>query len=234
MCGRYVNALTEQELLDEFELAVKADDPRLLPEDWHPSFNVAPTHEVLVVAGPTEKLPERHLEPARWGLVPSWAKDPGIGARMINARSETVAEKPSFRSAFAKRRCLVPASGYYEWQVTPDGKVPHYIHAADDAALAFAGLYEFWRDKAAGDGAEWLVTCTILTTAARGEMTAIHDRQPVMLTHEERGGWLDPESTPDELFAAIDAPAPELAWHHVGKAVGSPRNNSPELIAPVD
>ncbi|WP_061960706.1 SOS response-associated peptidase [Demequina flava] len=229
MCGRYANFLTEQELVDHFHLAQVADEPRLLDPNW----NVAPTQLVAIVVPGKDDAPGPRLEPARWGLVPSWAKDPAVGSRMINARSETAAEKPSFRSAFTKRRCVVPASGYYEWQTGTDGKQPFYIHPSDDAPLAFAGLYEFWKDKALGDEAPWLVTTTIMTTAARGDMRDIHDRQPVMLGADAVETWLDRDSDQGTLFDVIAAPAPDLDWHAVRKAVGSPKNNAPENIAPL-
>jgi len=230
MCGRYANFLAHQELVDAFTIATIADDVRLLP----PSWNVAPTQSAAIVlpdraaaASPSQ----RTLAVARWGLVPSWAKDPSVGSRLLNARSETVAEKPSFRSAFASRRCLVPANGYYEWQVSKDGKTPHFIRPADDAPLAFAGLFEWWRDRDTPD-APGLSTFTILTTAARDEMQELHDRQPVMLTPDNYDGWLDTDTEQGELFAIIAAPAPALAWHRVGAAVGNVRNNSAELVEP--
>ncbi len=228
MCGRYANFLTEQDLIDAFEVAVLSDDARLLP----PSWNIAPTQKVPIVVPAREPatVGERHLEVARWGLVPSWAKDPSVGSRMFNARSETMAEKPSFRAAFAKRRCLIPASGYYEWKTDADGKTPYFIHPADDAPLAFAGLYEFWRDKAEGDDAPWMASCTIVTVASRDEMQEIHDRQPAMLTAESADVWLARDSAATDLHDAIAAPAPELAWHTVGTAVGNVRNNGPELV----
>lgn len=221
MCGRYANFLTEQELIDEFAIAVLADDARLAP-----TFNMAPTQTGLVVRTRTAG---RVAEPARWGLVPGWAKDPSIGSRLINARAETLAEKPSFRSAFAKRRCIVPANGYFEWQVADGVKTPQYISPADGSPLAFAGLTEVWRPS---PDEPWLVTFAIVTTAARGEMRQIHDREPVMLTPEDVDVWLDVESGQDDLFAAIDTPAPELTWHPVDKRVGNVRNNDAELIDP--
>lgn len=235
MCGRYANFLTEQELIDAFEIAIVADDARLSPR-----YNIAPTQEAAIVVARTREnsaAEGRSLELARWGLVPSWAKDPSVGSRMFNARSETVAEKPSFRAAFAKRRCLVPASGYYEWRTQAGVKTPFFIHSSDESPLAFAGLFEFWRDKARmstqGDDAPWLASFSIVTTAARGAMEEIHDRQPVMLTRGEADAWLDPASSPDDLMAAIAAPAPELAWHEVGREVGNVRHQGAELIAPV-
>lgn len=220
MCGRYADFLSDQDLADAFSLAFSAGDERLLP----PSFNVAPTQLVRVIR-PSEEGPR--LEVAAWGLVPSWAKDPSIGPRMINARVETVTEKPSFRTAFAKRRCIVPASGYYEWRTTSEGKTPFYIHPADDAPLAFAGLVEAWRGSRDD---EWLISCAIVTTAARGEMATIHDRQPVMMRPDAWATWLDTSATKEDLLDAAAEPAPELAWHEVGKAVGNVRNNSEELI----
>lgn len=223
MCGRYADFLADQDLADAFSIALATDDERLLP----PSFNVAPTQLVRVIR-PSDTGPM--LDVAAWGLVPSWAKDPAIGSRMINARVETVREKPSFRTAFAKRRCIVPASGYYEWRTAADGKTPFFIHPTDNAPLAFAGLVEAWR-RSPED--EWLITCAIVTTAARGEMASIHDRQPVMMRSDAWRTWLDTASSADELLAAAADDAPELAWHEVGKAVGNVRNNSAELVEPV-
>lgn len=223
MCGRYADFLADQDLADAFSLALTADEPRLLP----PSFNVAPTQLVRVVRASDVGL---RLDLAAWGLVPSWAKDPSVGARMINARLETIADKPSFRTAFSKRRCVVPASGYYEWQTTAEGKRPYYIHPADDAPLAFAGLLEAWRRSPAD---EWLITCAIVTTAARGDLAQIHDRQPVMMRRDAWKTWLDQASAGDDLFAAASADAPDLAWHEVGRAVGNVRNNSAHLVEPL-
>ncbi|GIG53514.1 SOS response-associated peptidase [Demequina activiva] len=229
MCGRYANFLAEQDLIDHFAIATMADDARLLPPNW----NVSPTQQVAIVVPPKDAADGgNRLEAARWGLVPSWAKDPSIGSRMINARSETIAEKPSFRTAFAKRRCAVPASGYFEWRTEGGVKTPHWIHRVDDAPLAFAGLYEFWKDKADGEDAQWLVTTTIVTTAARGDMRDIHDRQPVMMQADALEAWLDRDADQGTLLDVIGMPAPELTWHEVRKAVGSPKNNGPENIEP--
>ena len=222
MCGRYADFLADQELADAFSLAISTNDERLLP----PSYNVAPMQRVRVVRAAEGSA---KLDVAKWGLVPSWAKDPAIGSRMINARVETIAEKPSFRTAFARRRCIVPASGYFEWQTDASGKQPFYIHPADSSPLAFAGLVEAWRPT--GDD-DWLITCAIVTTAARDEMRQIHDRQPVMMRDDAWRTWLDPASAKDDLLDAAHADAPELAWHEVGKAVGNVRNNEPELVEP--
>jgi len=221
MCGRYANFLTEQELVDAFAIAVLADDARLAP-----TFNMAPTDTGLIIR---TRDAGRVAEPAKWGLVPAWAKDPSIGSKMFNARSETIAEKASFKNAFAKRRCVVPANGYYEWQVVGGVKTPQYITAADGSPLAFAGLTEVWRPS---PDEPWLVSFSVVTCAARGKMVELHDREPVALTPEDVDVWLDPTSGKDDLFAAIADPGPELTWHAVDKRVGNVRNNDEELIEP--
>lgn len=234
MCGRYANFLAEQDLIDAFEIASIADDARLAPR-----FNIGPTQTVQIVrparVAKDEPSPAagRELAAARWGLVPAWAKDVGIGVKMFNARIETIAEKPAFRTAFAQRRCIVPASGYYEWHTEEAGKKPYYIHPQDGGVLAFAGLFELWKDRTVPD-APWLVSCSIVTTASRGDMRDIHDRQPVMFTPKNWDVWLERESTPDELFAAAADEAPALAWHEVGKAVGNIRVDEPGLVEPVE
>lgn len=223
MCGRYADFLEIQDLVDAFNLMNPGETP-----DHEPRFNVAPTQLVRVVRQGTDGA---LLDSARWGLVPSWAKDPSVGVRMINARLEGVQEKPSFRTAFAKRRCIVPASGYYEWQAGASGKVPHFIHAADAPLLAMAGLLEAWRPD---PQAPWLITCAVVTTAARGDLAAIHDRQPVMMTPETWPAWLDPASSTADAMDAALAPGPALEWHPVGAAVGNVRNDSPELVERVE
>lgn len=234
MCGRYANFMTEQALIDAFSIATQAGDDRLLPA----RFNIGPMQYAPIIRadakspGATPDRPFRALETARWGLVPGWAKDPRIGAKMFNARVETVDQKPSFRSAFAKRRCLVPANGYYEWQVTDSGKVPKFIRPESAEYLAFAGLYEWWREPAQADS-PWLLTFSVITTAARGPMQEIHDRQPVMLGEEWWDTWLNPDTSAAALLEAAAAPAPQLAWHSVGPDVGNIRNEGPELISPV-
>jgi len=205
-----------------------------------PNYNVAPTNQVaFVVERPVEGAagPQRQLRAARWGLVPSWAKDPSIGARMINARWENAAEKPAFRSAFAKRRCLIPADGYFEWYLPADAasgatkpvKQPYFIHRADGADLALAGLYEFWRPTAEQD---WLVTVTVLTTDSTGPLAAIHDRMPVIIGPSGYSRWLDPAATVDEAFDAR-LPVDLLTAYPVSTAVNSVRNNFPELLTPI-
>jgi putative SOS response-associated peptidase YedK len=164
-----------------------------------------------------------------WGLVPAWAKDPAVGTRMINARVETITEKPSYRSAVAKRRCLVPADGWYEWQKVGSGKVAHYLTAADENVLTFAGIYERW---VAPDGfVLWSVS--VITTQAQDHISAIHDRMPLLVQPHLRDAWLAPGTVPvDEFVAASQVPEQIVAWP-VSAAVGNVRNNSPELIVPV-
>lgn len=227
MCGRYADFVASQDMADLLDLAIKAGDARLLP----PRYNIGPTQDVHIVRFDADEA-RRELEVARWGLIPTWAKDPSIGSKMFNARVETIAEKPSFRSAFAKRRCLVPASGYYEWRKDGPAKTPFFIHPQDSPVLVFAGLYELWKDRTDAD-APWVVSCTIVTTAARDEMATIHDRQPVMLTPEMWDVWLDPDAHPDDLFAAAAADAPHLTWHQVAKDVGNIRNQGEHLVEAV-
>ena len=244
MCGRYASFRESQDLADAFALASVADDVRLLP----PSWNVAPTDGVRMVVERPERLEdgtqgaiERTLRLARWGLVPSWAKDPSIGSRMINARAETVTTKPAFARAMAVRRALLPADGYYEWQPAPAGaptktKQPFYLHAADGSALAMAGLYEFWKDPTRDDDDRdrWLVTATVITTTAVDELGHIHDRQPIMLLPDAWDAWLDPAVDADGAAALLGSPAPRLEATPVSTAVNAVRNDGPELIRPVE
>lgn len=226
MCGRYANFLDEQSLLDDFAVAEAAEDARLLPPSWNIGpMQLAPIVTLTPVGG--DAPPHRRLIAARWGLLPTWAKDSSMGAKMFNARSETVAEKPSFRAAFAQRRCLVPANGYYEWQARDGGKQPHFIYPEDESPLAFAGLWETRKDSDVRT-----FTFSILTTAARGELAAIHDRQPVMLRADVRDAWMDVDASVDELMAVIASPTPGMATRPVGKAVGNIRNDDPSLVNP--
>jgi putative SOS response-associated peptidase YedK len=191
-------------------------------------FNVAPTQKTLVVARTSHG--EVKVEPLRWGLVPFWAKDTKIGAKMINARAETVAAKPAFRDSFKKRRCLVPASGYFEWRIEADnGKQPYFIHDPEGNLLLFAGLWATWREKLDDP---WLHTFTIVTGAPGKVSGDIHDRQPVILPADLWPAWLDGE--PDEAAALLQVvPEAELTYYPVPKAVGSPRNQGPELVEPI-
>ena len=205
-----------------------------------PSFNVAPTTDVLVVVESKEH--RRQLSVMRWGLVPSWAKDASMASRMINARAETVATKPSFRHAFAKQRCIVPADGFYEWQaghVDSAGKPrkqPFFVRPVDGTSLPMAGLYELWHDPSKfGQDDEILITCTILTTRATDEFASIHDRMPVVIQSRNWDAWLDRDLTNKEQVASLLEPAGalELELYPVGTAVNSVRNNSVELTRPL-
>jgi putative SOS response-associated peptidase YedK len=254
MCGRYASARKRQDLLEEFRI-----ERDLVTDDLEPDYNVAPTKAVYAVltraergsaAPPPQQSAEapaqaggvaRELRVIRWGLVPSWAKDPAIGSRLINARVETVDAKPSFRSAFAKRRCLLPADGFYEWlSVEREGKPrkqPYYIHRADGGELAFAGLYELWRDRSAPDDhpQAWLWTTVIITTSAEDEVGRIHDRMPMIIDPAAWGDWLDPANTDTAGVRALLAPASAsgLASYPVGTEVNYVRNNGPGLIEPL-
>ncbi len=207
-----------------------------------PSWNVAPTQDSRIILervprGSDGGEPVRMLRSARWGLVPSWAKDVKIGNRLINARGETVTEKPAFKAAAARRRCLVPADGYYEWERSEGRKVPYFLHRAGEL-LAFAGLYELWPDPARDedDPDRWLWSYTVLTSPASDTLGHIHDRSPIVVPAGElRDRWLDPALTGAdqvrELLAAI--PEPALEPREVSSAVNSPANNGPELVEAV-
>ena len=229
MCGRYASSASRDVLVDTFELDEVVDLPG-------PSWNVAPTDLVpAVVERPAENGPRRKLVPLKWGLVPSWSKDASGGARMINARVETVAQKPAFRKAFAARRCLLPADGYYEWHTTEQRdakgkpvKQPFFIRPADGGLLVMAGLYEIWKSP----GGEWLSTCTVITTTATDELGRIHDRMPMVIGRQGWDDWLNPDfdGDPHEL---LHVPAPELEAYAVSRAVGQVANNSPDLVVPL-
>jgi putative SOS response-associated peptidase YedK len=233
MCGRYVSAWSEPDLAAAFDVRETVGEP--LP----PSWNVAPTDPVRIVAErPLAKggEPVRQLRTVRWGLLPSWSRSRSDGAKMINARSETVAVKPAFKAAAARRRCLVPSSGYYEWMRDGGHKIPYFLHATDEAPLAMAGLYELWPDPAAerDDPDRWVWTCTVITRPATDLLGEIHDRCPVLVPAALTPDWLDC-STDDpavagRLLAAM--PEPRLEPRRVGPAVGNVRNNGPELVAP--
>jgi putative SOS response-associated peptidase YedK len=222
MCGRFSRDMTWQQVH-----AFSQGLDLVVPEEAiEPSWNVAPTQQswVLVAADRAAASAGK----MRWGLLPSWAKDEKIGASMINARIETVAAKPAFRSAWKSRRCLVPASGYYEWRTESGVKQPYWVHDATGPILMFAGLWENWKAPA-GD---WLRSFTIITQAAVGPMLELHDRTPLMLGPAVLSEWLH-GSTGEAAAIAASAPIPELAWHPVSRAVGNPRSNGPKLIEPV-
>ena len=191
--------------------------------EFSPRYNVAPTQDIAAVRE-AEGGRIRKLVALRWGLVPFWAKDPSIGNRMINARAETVHEKPSFRRAYKKRRCLILADGFYEWRKEEGGKTPYYISLASGDPLAFAGLWENWTDKATGES---LQTATIVTTEANEFMEPLHQRMPVALTPDTATLWLE---SPDDLLMDYDEMVPELHAWPVSRTVNSPANDGPELL----
>ncbi|HUW79042.1 MAG TPA: SOS response-associated peptidase [Candidatus Nanopelagicaceae bacterium] len=230
MCGRYAASRRPEELIEEFELESMPD--QLLAPNW----NTAPTQSIYFVA---EIAGKRTLTIARWGLIPSWSKDAKNATRTFNARIDSV-DKPSFRSAFRSRRCIVPADGYYEWYKFSGGgiknsmaKQPFYIHRADGGFLAMAGIYEYWRDPESGD----LVTsAAIITREAVGPPAAVHDRMPVVLPSERYRAWLasdpsSPDSIPDLL--GVDEIGVGLVCEPVSRLVNSARNNGPELTEPL-
>ena len=219
MCGRFGQTASSAELAAAFEASWQCVEPEL------PRYNVAPTQDVPVLLSAGGR---RVLDVFRWGLIPSWAKDAKIGNKMINARAETVVEKPAYRSAFQRRRCLVPASGFYEWKKTPGGKVPHWIHPADGALLTFAGVWEAWRPA---KDAEPVLSFTILTTTPSADVAEVHDRMPVVVAREHRDAWLGAETPAADLLALL-RPAPDglLRMHAVSTVVNRPAFDGPELI----
>ena len=222
MCGRYVITSPLAAIREAFRLDPEAAGAGI---NLAASYNVAPTQDVPIVRADDGGV--RTLALVRWGLVPHWAKDVSIGQRMINARSETVAEKPSFRDAFAKRRCLVVADGYYEWKRVGTAKQPYFIRTGGDGPMALAGLWSRWTR-----GEQPLETCTIVTTAANAAMAPIHDRMPVILDGDARAQWLSPDDYRDPgLMVPYRV---ELVAFPVSKNVGNPRNNSSDLIEPLE
>ena len=223
MCGRFVQTASPTLLAEHFDV-----DEIALDESGGPSWNVAPRAEVLTIF---ERDDVRRLGRMRWGLVPSWATDLGVGDRMINARAETVLEKPAFRTAIERRRCVVPADGFYEWERVGSRKQPMYLHDRSGAPLAFAGLWAVWRDPAVPD-TPWLRTCTIVTTDANATVAPVHDRMPVMLARDAWDRWLDRDLTDPEAVADLLRPAPDdlLELWPVSPRVNSARNDDERLI----
>jgi putative SOS response-associated peptidase YedK len=251
MCGRYAASRDKATLIEEFDVA------KAPTRDLAADYNVAPTKEVYAVVDRqhtedhdrlTQSGIERELAIVKWGLVPSWAKDPKIGSRMINARVETLTEKPSYRRAVSRRRCLLPADGYFEWYTSgdPNGpravtgrpkKQPFFIHPADGSVLAMAGLYEFWRDPSIADGdpAAWLWTVTVITTSAPDDLGRIHDRMPMCVRPQQWSEWLNPQQQDGaEAIGLLTPAAPGwLRADPVSTDVNNVRNNGPELVEPV-
>jgi putative SOS response-associated peptidase YedK len=213
MCGRFTLYANPRAVAT----FVQAPEPTF---DWEPRYNIAPTQDVVSFL--LNPLGVREIVEMRWGLIPSWAKDASAGYKAINARAETITEKPFFRSAFKKRRCLIPASGFYEWKTKGKKKQPYLIRQGE--LFAFAGLWETWN-------LEPITSCTIITTAAGEAMQGLHERMPVILPPESFGAWLDP-LTPQEQLLEMLRPADSLSITPVGAEVGNVKNQGPGLIAP--
>lgn len=241
MCGRYAASKDLAALREIF-------DAQVIPSmELAPDYNVAPTKKInAVIERVDDAGHHREIDIMKWGLVPSWAKDPSIGARMINARVETVMEKPAFRRAFAKRRALLPADGYYEWHEPSDSPVgkagkplkqPYFIHPSNGDVLAMAALWEAWRDptRADDDPQAWLHTATVITTSARDALGRIHDRMPLIVGRDVWSTWLDPQRPGDSrlLDLLIPATAAGLTAYPVSTAVNNVRHNGPELVRPI-
>lgn len=225
MCGRYTLTVPLSNLVDAFDV----DPPSF---DFPPRFNIAPTQDAPIIAQDPEG---RRMGLLRWGLVPSWAKDLSMGSRMINARSETAHEKPAFRTAFRKRRCLIPADGFFEWKKDPveEGtkggtKTPFWIHRTDGEVFLMAGLWERWSPTAEDP----LFTFTILTTEAAPSLRDVHHRMPVILPLPEASRWIDPDGDPEALRSLLRPNSEGLQKFPVSTLVNSPRNDSPACIEP--
>lgn len=220
MCGRFTITMDADDVREQLELTS-------LPVDWRPRYNVAPTQPVAVVADAAS----RQVEWMRWGLIPSWAKDMEIGSRLINARSETVIEKPSFRQAFARRRCVLLADGFYEWQ-RPEGKsgpsIPYFFHLVDRKPFGFAGLWETWRTP---EG-ESIKSCTILTTEANEVVAPVHDRMPVILRGADLWRWILPAQPDEHLSMLKPLPQNLMERYTVSRMVNSPGIDNKDCILP--
>ncbi len=224
MCGRFVQVEKPEFYAENFGAEF------VRTETLRQSYNVAPTSQVYAVV---EHEGDRSLTSFRWGLIPSWAKEKKIGAKTFNARSETAAEKPMFRSSFTKRRCIIPVDGFYEWERRAKGKLPHYIYGVDTKPLPAAGLWSIWKDP---ETDELLRTCTILTGTPNGLIESLHDRMPVIMPEANWGAWLDPELTDKESIKALMGvyPAELMAEHPVSTLVNKVQNNTPDLLTPIE
>lgn len=224
MCGRFTLSTPASQLIELFQV-------REFP-DLVPHYNIAPTQLVISIR---QTDGQRTADRMRWGLVPSWAKDVSIGNRLINARSETAAQKPSFRSAYAKRRCLIPTDGFYEWEKTAARtKQPWFIHHPERQPFAFAGLWESWRPRDAKDQ-QRLLSCTILTTAANADLADIHDRMPVIISANNYESWLSEDASAEHL-AELTQPsaAGTLQRYRVSTIVNRPAHDSSDCVAPLN
>jgi putative SOS response-associated peptidase YedK len=218
MCGRF-------NLVGPGNLHYRFATQNALP-GLEPRYNIAPSQQVVIITN------HREMELVRWGLVPHWAKDARFGGKTINARAETIATKPIYREPFRSRRCLIPATGFYEWMTTPEGKIPYHIRLKSQEAFGFAGLYDSWTDA---EGRE-LRSCTIITTEANELMASMHARMPVIIRPEDEALWLDPEVTePERLLPLLRPYASDvMEAHPVSTAINRPANEGPELLQPVE
>ncbi|MGV3487342.1 MAG: SOS response-associated peptidase [Tuberibacillus sp.] len=220
MCGRFALTADLDYLVERFQIAYPVEF------DYEPRYNIAPSQNVTVVV---KGQKGNKMGQLKWGLVPSWAKDPGIGYKMINARSETAHEKASFKHALKSKRCLVIADSFYEWKREKSAKQPHRIYLKSEEPFAFAGLWSTWEN----DGLK-LSTCTVLTTSANAMMCELHDRMPVILPKDHEETWLNPETDFETVKSLLQQyPAAEMDHYPVSQAVNSPRNEGRELIQPL-
>ena len=237
MCGRFVTPTNPDQIAAYFG----AEAPEV---ELQQSFNVAPTNDIYAVVEGADGV--RRVQVFHWGLVPSWAKDTKVGSKMINARGETLIEKPAFKGLFKAKRCIVPMEGFYEWKAGTEGgpvtakgkpaKQPYFIHRLDGEPLAVAGLWAAWRDKDGGPDAPWLHSCTVITTSANETMAPIHDRMPVILPATAWDAWLDPDNNDLVDLNGLLVPASDslLTMHPVSTEVNKVSNKGPELIEPID
>ena len=232
MCGRFVSSSPPDQIAAYFDAALGES---LVEHPLAPNYNTAPTNDVYAVVDTPEG---RRVEVFHWGLIPVWAKDMKLGQKMINARAETLASKGAFKPAFKRKRCIIPADGFYEWQKRPGQKTkqPYFIHRLDGEPLAFAGLWETWRDPNAGPDAPWLQSCTIITTSANETMEPIHDRMPVILPPKAWGTWLDRANEDLVELNGLLVPAPKelLTLRPVSTEVNNVRNKGEDLVTEVE
>ncbi|WP_413163593.1 SOS response-associated peptidase [Capilliphycus salinus ALCB114379] len=217
MCGRFTLTCLGEQLAEIFQLS---EVPEITPR-----YNIAPTQLVATVSI-NSKSEKRQLNWMRWGLIPSWAKDQKMGAKLINARVETVAEKPSFRQAIRQRRCLIVADGFYEWQKIEDQKQPYYLHVENHQPFGFAGLWERWKSPEN----EEIISCTILTTEANNEVRSIHHRQPIIIPENNYSQWLDPQLTEPQEILPLLTSQPPLNYYPVNAVVNNSRHDQADCI----
>jgi putative SOS response-associated peptidase YedK len=242
MCGRFVSASSPERIAAYFGADVDV-------ESLGTNYNVAPTNDIYAIVAGTDRTDGAEAPPQlrafQWGLLPVWAKDKKVGQKLINARAETLAEKPAFKGVFKKHRCIIPMDGFYEWAPgVPDGPVtkagkpikrPQYVHRIDGEPLAVAGLWSAWRDKSDGPGSPWLHTASVITTSANATMESVHDRMPVLLPKAMWHLWLDPTNQNIDMLQKLLVPAPDdvLTMHEVSTEVNNVRNTGEHLIQPI-